>query len=216
MATQASAGAPGASATRAAGRPQQPKAAPKAGLRPAAQHFFNLHPRKGQGSARSWHLAKAASLGLLTRTWGCSWGQRAPQGRDTDPEYRAGTLAGHQQDWRPRSIGRDPGPGYGRVTVPTLPLSGFAPSSESRGKARQFLHPCVFGDLPVAAQSSSFPPGKSKLHCSVSKGGQKHKHACSLTPTKGKTGGEDRGGEDSPRRGSKFCAANLLGSHPYR
>ncbi|XP_068880909.1 collagen alpha-2(I) chain-like [Aphelocoma coerulescens] len=174
----------------------------KGGTTPCGTALLKPAATQGPGSARSCHLAKAASLGLLTGTWGCSWGQRAPQGRDTHPEYRAGTLAGHQQDWRPRSIRRDPGPGYGRVTLPTLPLSGCAPSSESRSKAGRFLHPCVSGDLPVAAQSSSFPPGKSKLRCSVSKGGPKHKHACSRTPTKGRQGR----GRQSQKREQVLCS----------
>lgn len=52
------------------------------------------------------------------------------------PQYRAGMLAGHQQDWQPRCTGRDPNPGYRQVMVPTLPLNGFTPPLESRGKAK--------------------------------------------------------------------------------
>lgn len=47
--TTTSSGAQGATSTPTAGRSPQPKAAPKAGLRPPAQHFLNLHPLKGEG-----------------------------------------------------------------------------------------------------------------------------------------------------------------------
>lgn len=67
--------------------------------------------------------------------------------------------AGWQLTSMAGSIGTDPDPGYRQVTVPTLPQSGSAPSSESRGKAGH-SPPVHFGDLPVAAQISSFPPGK--------------------------------------------------------
>ena len=130
-------------------RPHRHKAAPKAGPRPADAALLQAAPSEGPGSARSCRLDKGASPALLTGTRACSWRQRAPHKVVTRaPSTGPARLAGHQRDWQPRSIGRDPDPGYRWVPVPTLPLSGFAPSSKSKGEAGLFLHPGVLWGRP--------------------------------------------------------------------
>lgn len=114
-----------------------------------------------------------------------------------------------QQDRQPRSTGTHPGPGYRRVPVPTLPLSGSALSSGARGQAG----PCPCrgsARAPLAeAQSSSSPPGSSNLLCSVSVGQRgAHTRPHSYTDlTKGTHGDKVPGGGASSVHTAWGCPA---------
>lgn len=177
---------------------------------PCGTALLQPAPWQGPGSTGSCHLAKGASPALLTGTWeGLLLGTKgAAKGPDTCPEYRARTLAAHQHH---RQRGRPPRPWLQVGHAAHAAAKGLGAVLRKQGQGRMLSPPVHFGHPPVAAQSSSFPPGKSKLHCSISKGGAKAQ-ARFLTHTNlgEHREGEHRGGEDSPRRGSKFCAANLL------
>ena len=151
-------------------RPHRHKAEPKAGARPADAALLQAAPSEGPGSARSCRLDKGASPALLTGTRACSWRQRAPQSRDTCPEYRAGTpgrssagLAATQHRQRPRPW-LQVGPGAHATTKRLRSVL------KKQGRGRTVSPPGRFmGTALWPQQSSSFPPGTSKPHCSVSK-----------------------------------------------
>lgn len=115
-----------------------------------------------------------------------------------------------QQDRQPHSTGTHPGPGYRRVPVPTLPLSGSALSSGARGQAG----PCPCrgsARAPLAeAQSSSSPPGSSNLLCLYRYGTRGHTHGLThthLTTHHLRRGGKVPGGGASSVHTAWGCPA---------
>ena len=130
-------------------------------------------PWQGPGSSGSCCLAKAVSPALLTGTWGCSVGQRDKglllgQRPDTCPDYGARTLPAHQHKGHPRPRPRPWLQAGHSAHAAAKRLRALLPK---QGQGRTLSPPKHFGHLLVAAQNSSFSPGKSKLPCSMSKAG---------------------------------------------